>query len=99
MKVSVKVDTSGMDRMRRNMQKLSGTHSVPLSELMPDTFMSSYTQFPTLKAMLEAGGIEDQEEIKGEAFSQFVAQNSQFGSWTEMLKKGYAEYAKRTLHS
>jgi hypothetical protein len=99
MGVSVKIDTSGMDRIRRNMQKLSGEHSVSFTELFPDTFMSSYTGFSNLKAMFDAGGIEDPEEIKSDAFSQFVAENSQFSSWDEMFRTAGVEYAKRTLHS
>ncbi len=99
MGITVKVNTSGMDRFKRNMKKLSGEHSVRLTELMPDNFMSKYTQFPTLQSMLDAAGIEDPADIKAELFSQFVAHHSQFAGWSEMLKKGYAEYAKRTLHS
>lgn len=99
MGITVKVDRSGMDRFKRNMKKLSGEHSVPLTELMPDTFMRTYTQFSTLQAMLEAGRIQDPTEIKSEAFSQFVSEHSQFAGWDEMFRKGYVEYAKRTLHS
>jgi hypothetical protein len=99
MGVTVKVNKSGIDRIKRNLQKLSGEHSVPMVELMTDTFMSRYTEFPNLQAMIDAGGIEDPVDINSEAFSQFVADHSQFAGWNEMLKKGFAEYAKRTLHS
>jgi hypothetical protein len=88
-----------MDRFKRNLSKLSGKHSVRFTELMPDSFMKKYTQFPNLQAMLDAGGIEEPAEINDEDFSQFVAEHSQFDGWREMLNKGFAEYAKRTLHS
>jgi hypothetical protein len=49
--------------------------------------------------MLEAGRIQDPAEIKSEAFSQFVSEHTEFAGWDEMFRKGYVEYAKRTLHS
>jgi len=95
----VKVDMSGLDRFKNNLKKLSGEHIIPLTELLPDNFMTQYTDFPTLQAMVDAAGVNDPEEIKAEAFSQFVADHTRFDNWTEMLTKGYAEYAKRTLES
>ena len=93
----VKLDISGLEKLKEKMQGLSGTHSIPLSELLPDEFMTRNTEFPNLQVMADAGGVNEPSDITSEAFSQFVSAHSRFSSYTEMLRAGYGEYAKRKL--
>jgi hypothetical protein len=79
------------------MQKLSGTHEYALSEILPDKFVKTHTKYPTLQEL--AGGVNEPSDVSSEAFSQFIADNSDFSSYTEMLQTGYAEFAKRKLAS
>lgn len=95
--MSVRLDMSGMDDFRKRMQDLSGTHRYQLSEILPDSFIEAHTKFPTLQALADAGGVKEPSDVNGEAFSQFVADNSEFSSYTEMLQAGYAEFAKGKL--
>ena len=44
----VKLDMSGLEKFKKKVQELSGTHRIPLSELLPDNFT----------AMLQAGYAE-----------------------------------------
>lgn len=83
------------DNLERKTQEASG--EVPLLELLPDTFMQRHTQFQSLQAMLNAAGIEDPEEIKGEAWSMFVGKHSNFANWEEMLSVAGTEYMRRKL--
>ena len=93
----VKLDMSGLEKFKKKVQELSGTHQIPLSELLPDEFISQNTTSPTLQALVDAVNVNEPSDINSEAFSKFVADNSRFASYTEMLQAGYAEYAKRKL--
>jgi len=87
-----------LERLRRNAQELDGTHEVPFTELFPDDFMRRNTQFQTMQQMLDASGIDKPEEIQGEAWSQFVADHSQFSDWQDMQKAAFTEYVRRKLN-
>jgi len=95
----VKLDVSGLEKFKKKVQELSGTHRIPLPELLPDNFIAQHSEFPTLQALIDAGGVNEPSDINSEAFSDFVAKHSQFSSYTAMLQAGYAEYAKRKLNS
>ena len=95
----VKLDMSGMDRFKKKTEELAGTHNYSLSELLPDKFIEEHTKYSTLQALADAGGINEPADINSEAFSEFVADNSKFSSYTEMLQAGYAEFVKRKLAS
>ena len=99
MGLSIKVDTSGMDRLKRNIAKLGGERKVRATDFLPSRFMSRFTEFPDLQAMLDASGVDDAEELKGKAFSQFVAKHTNFADWDEMLQAGLRDYATRSLNS
>ena len=93
----VKVDFSGLHKLQQNLKKLEGKQNVPLAQLMPDRFIRQHTNFQTLQAFLDAGGVENGEDIVSTAFSGFVAGNTRFRSWDEMAKAAGAEWAKRQL--
>jgi hypothetical protein len=93
----VKVDRSGLDKLQKNLKELSRKHTLSDKDLFPDAFMRKYTDFPSFQALCEASGVNSNEEIGNDAFSKFVAEHSRFNSYEEMLKKGGAEYAGRTL--
>ena len=93
----VKLDISGLEKFRKKVRELSGTHNYKLSELLPDEFVAKHTGYPTLQALCDAGGVNEPSDINSDAFSRFVAEHSQFSSYTEMLQAGYAEFARRKL--
>lgn len=78
---------------------LANQKSVPFEELFIDSFMSTHTDFQTFQQMLDASGIEDAEEINGEAWSNFVASHSRFTGWDDMFGTAGAEWMKRKLES
>jgi len=89
------------DRLTRNLKKAEG--NVPLTELMPPKFIQRHTRFNDLQAMVDAApGAEEAtttEEsaafIQGEGWSRFVAENSDFDSWQDMIRQAGAERFKR----
>jgi hypothetical protein len=95
---------TGMDEFQRKLrdlsrraEKLDGTHNINFAELFPDSYVRSKTQFVSMQEMIDAGGIEEQEDIQKPEWSTFVATNSKFDSWEAMLKDAGAEWAKRQL--
>jgi hypothetical protein len=88
-----------LSRLQTNAQALDGKHEVPLSDLMPDSFIARHTQFSSLQEMIDASAIEDPEDLSGEQWNSYVAANSQFSSWEEMQREAAGEWAKRKLFS
>jgi len=93
----IKYDDSGLRRLQQNLKKLSGEHRLTDEDLLTDDFIQQNTNFQTREAFLEAGGIKSQEDLATDAFNSFVAANTSFDSWTEMLKAAGAKWAKRQL--
>jgi hypothetical protein len=98
MTIKVKLDTSGLEKLRKKMREASKPESVPLSEMMPDSFMKTYTEFETLQAMFDAGEVESPDYLQTEEWNTFVAEHTQFDSWSSMLQKAGALRIKRKLN-
>jgi hypothetical protein len=97
--MSIKVDLSGLEKLQRNLEKVSGEHEFKLTELMTDDFIRKHThaRFQTLQAFLDASGIEGQQDIGSPDLDCFIAANTDFKAWDEMTKAAGAEWAKRQL--
>lgn len=97
MGVKVTVKTTKLKELQKKSRDLHGQSEVALPELMNDEFMRKYTDFQTLQAMFDASFVENAEEIGGDQFSKFIALNTRFGNWEEMLKTAGVEYGKLQL--
>jgi hypothetical protein len=96
----------GLDEFERNLGKFAddlkakaeqASGEVPITELMPDAFIQAHTHFQTLQEMADAGGIEDVSELGREAWSTFVASNSDTEGWDALLELAATEYMRRKL--
>lgn len=63
--------------------------SIPLSSLFTDKFMAEYTNCITFDEFLNNGNYlmnseEDLRKIDPFEFDQYISDNTQFNSWTEM---------------
>jgi hypothetical protein len=95
--IKITYNDKKLKELQRKIKDLDGQKSVPLPELLPDDFIREHTDFQTLQAMLDASGIENEEEFGNEEFSKFVAIHTRFSNWEEMLKAAGPEYVKRQL--
>lgn len=86
-----------LDQLQKNAESISGKNEVPFTELFLDSFMLANTDFPNFQQMLDASGIEDNEEIRGEAWNSFVVAHTRFASWDEMFKAASNEWITRKL--
>jgi hypothetical protein len=93
-------DLSGLKKLKENLEGLSGTHQVPLPEVLTADFVSSHSQYADFDALLAAIGVTTTEEFRAlpdADFDTFIAANTDFESWLDMQKQGMAEYAKAKL--
>lgn len=65
--------------------------SIPLSSLFTDDFIAKYTNFKSFNEFLNNGNYsmnsqEDLQKINPLEFDQYISDNTQFDSWTEMYK-------------
>lgn len=99
--MEVSVDTSGIDRILKNLDDLpedeDGNVSldVPAGELFPDAFMQKHTGFASLEAFVIAGGVDPEnvnrwEDFDTNEFTSFVAKHTRFANFQEL----YAEAGK-----
>ena len=95
--MGIEIDLSGLDQLEKNLEKLDGEHEVTGEGLLPDQFIRENTNFQTRSAFLEASGIKSQEDMSTDAFDHFVAANTRFANWQEMLEAAGAEWATRQL--
>lgn len=98
--MSVKIDLSGLNKLKENVEKLGGSRQVPLSELLPPAFVSSHSKYPDVDAFLAAVGVTNAEEFKAlpqEELDAFVVANTEFETWHEMVKAGGAGYVKSQI--
>ncbi len=93
----VKLDLSGLKRIRQNAKELHGTRKLSYSELMPVDFIRAHSRFKDAAALFEAGGIKEQVDLGTEQFSDFIKANTDFASWGAMRGAAGIEYDKRQL--
>ena len=103
------IKITGLDEIQRKLKELghraellSGTHDVPMSQLLRSEFMLLNTDFESVESMFRASGyrIESQVDlaaIPDEPWDAFVRSRTRFGSWREMLAAATREYVKRRL--
>lgn len=95
--MGVIIKDKGFDKLQKGIKELGAQKHVSFVELFPDRFIQKHTKFQSLQELVDASGVEDDEEIRGEPFSQFVAGHSDFGSWQEMVDAAGLEYVSRKL--
>jgi len=100
---------TGMAELQRKLEdltpgaeRLSGTHSVPIPELLTPDFLSRCSGFHSAQEMCEASGFkiesaEDFAAIPDAEWDEFVRANTSFASWEAMLGKAGGEGAVRQL--
>ena len=86
-----------LKKLQKKAKELNSEKEVPLKELMPDDFIRNNTNFQTLQAILDAGGIQNKKALSSKKFSKFIATHTRFSTWEEMIKAAGVEYAKRKL--
>lgn len=100
----IKIDTSGLEKLKRNMEALQGNHQVQLGDLFTPEFIQSHSKCNDLDDLFKAAGyniqsIEDIEAIDDEEWDAFIKENTDFDSWQEMRSHAVADYARKRLNA
>lgn len=89
-------------KLRENLARLSGEHSVPARELFHPEFMRRHTHYDSFDSMLEASPVplpspRNLKAIAGEDWDRFVCGPTEFEDWEAMKKAAAVEWARRQL--
>lgn len=99
----------GLDKLQKELKSLAkkakdldGRHSVPVSELLTDSFISRHTAFSTVDEMFEASGFkvktqEDFANIPDAGWDEYIRTNSSFDNWQSMLGASTQEWTVSKL--
>jgi hypothetical protein len=105
--MSIKLE--GFDEAQRKLQDLIDKaqaipkeEQIPLNQLLTPAFMREHTEFETVATMLEGSGFkiesaEDFTNIPEAEWDGFIAQNTEFSTWREMLQAAHVERVKRQM--
>ncbi len=92
-----------IEELKRRAQELTTPRSVSLNEFLPPEFMKAHTKFDSIDAMFKASGttmdprdLFNEDKIADD-WNAFVAANSNFKDWVDMLSHGNAERVKKGL--
>lgn len=102
--MSINIDLKGLDKLEKELERkaqaVAGNYS--LDELFPDSYISSISRFSSLSEMLENSPekITDSESFKRadqETFDNFIAKETAFSNWQEMLNDAGAKVIAQKL--
>lgn len=94
----------GLDKLQRQLKELQrkaeavgGQHSVSFDELFTASFLTRYTNFTSVEDMIQQSGYkvetsEDFQRIPDSEWDDFIANNTQFSNWQEMLSLATQEW-------
>ncbi len=97
--MNIKIDLSGLERLRRNAEAFHGTHQVKLTEILNPEFMRIHSRFSSIQEMLTQCGVSaDTLAAMTDAEKNDLARRgTTCDSWQEFINAAVAEYAKKQL--
>jgi len=97
-----KSDWSGLDKLKRKLKKLDGTHNVSYDKLFNASFMNRYTKHSTIDEFFDAGGFEFETEeefdkIPESELDKHVQASTKFTNWQDMLGRAVEHFFDKML--
>ena len=105
----MKVQMKGLDSVMRKLddlqkraKNLDGSHKIPITQLLNESFMIQNTSFGSFDAMVKESGFrvesaDDFAAIPDEKWDAFIAKATRFADWQAMLQAAGADWAKKEL--
>lgn len=95
--MSFKIDRSGFDKLKKNIETLAATKEVKLGEMMDPDFISSHSSFANLEDLINSSGFkvetaEDFKAIPDADWDVFIKENTDFENWQEMQVAAHRDY-------
>jgi hypothetical protein len=90
------------DDLGQRAERLDGSHSVPIPELLTPLFLAGCSQFKSADEMFRASGFkiesaEDFMAIPESEWDAFVKKHTSFGGWQQMLEAAGAAWTQKQL--
>jgi hypothetical protein len=97
--MNIKIDLSGLERLKRNSEAFHGTHHVKLTEMLSPAFMRSHSHFSSVEDMLtqcdvSTGALAAMSDAEKDNFAR---RGTTFNSWQELINSAAVEYTKKQL--
>jgi|SRR5699024_4424736 len=90
-----------LNKFTKNVQKLSGTSEIPITDLLNPKFMAKYTsnKYQSLSDFLDDSDFSEipLEKIPEKDLDKLVSQSTPFTTWKDMLAKAMNEYVAKKL--
>jgi len=91
-----------LDDLAQRAERLDGTHSIPVPELLTPSFLAGCSKFASVDEMFQASGFkiesaEDFEAIPKSELDAFIKNNTSFAGWQQMLEAAGAAWTKQQL--
>ncbi len=91
-----------MDALTEEARHLLETRNVPIYELFTPEFMHEYTDFTDVQSMFDSSefpihSAEDFNSIPDDQWDAFIACNTDFSEWFEMLQTAVEEWVEHQL--
>jgi hypothetical protein len=101
-RMPIKSNMKGLDKLKRNLENLDGTHEVGLSEIMTADFIAACSAFSGLDQLFSASGFkvdsaEDLKAIPDNEWDEFIVSNTTFESWKSMQDAAIEKYMKSKI--
>lgn len=98
----MKSDFSALKKLSANLKKVKSNPSVPLTDILTDSFIQKKTPFLNLADLFDKAGFKvesnaDLEAIPDEIIDKFIQDNSEFKSFQEMLGAAGKEYMSNII--
>ena len=89
-----KTDLSGFSNLAAESDAKSDRHPVALKQLLTPAFIRVYTKFQNVEEMFAQSGVtlQDFDGVHNEKLSKFIAAETEFDGWPEMLARAVAIY-------
>jgi hypothetical protein len=88
---------NNLERIKNNVQAVSGDNEIPITELLNDKFMKQYTNFDNVQKFVK--GCENSCEnsflkidTDDAIFNEYVKNNTNFSCWAESLNQASNEW-------
>ncbi len=91
-----------LDTLQKRIKNIDGEHAIPFSELFPQDFIRKNTTFQNIEDMFEHSGFtvnsqEDFKKIPDKEWDNFIASNTKFKNWKEMIDAASGEWIKKKI--
>lgn len=100
--MSVTIDKSGFDKLKKNLETLATTTEVKLGDMMNPAFISAHSSYANLDDLVNGSGFkvetaEDFKAIPDAEWDLFIKENTDFENWQEMQVAAHRDYVAAVM--